>query len=533
MDLNVASPINHGDNAWMLTSTALVFIMCLGLGFFYGGLARTNHTLSLMFLMMISTCVVTIQWYFWGYSLTYSVTTNNNFIGNLHHIIARHVDNVPHPNAPTIPGGTYFIYQCMFAIITPALAFGSTAERMKIGPVVIFLFVWSTLVYNVIAMWVWNPKGWLYKLGVHDFAGGIAVHLGSGAAAGAYALLIGDRKDYSKHGHFTPNNVAFVFLGTAFLWFGWFGFNGGSEGAADGRAANAVIVTHIAGAVGGAVWVYIDFLRTKKWSLVGICTGAVAGLATITPASGFVTPSSSLAFGFFGAIICYACVLYKNILFPFDDCLDVFAVHYVSGIVGTFMNGIFAEQAVIAMGYPPGATNVPLGGWFDRHWIQLPIQMAGIGAASVWSFGMTYLILWVMLKCGLRLRLRDDEEDLGTDLAILGETAYGFMEPAHGHGHDPEKGEKMTSAPEQMEAVPELPNIVPISSNSEVAEVAAAAKAERNSMIGMASGSIARLSTGSITQIQKTPEGESSTSATEVAVVSTPSAEETPAEETQ
>ncbi|ORX84214.1 ammonium transporter [Basidiobolus meristosporus CBS 931.73] len=419
--------LDPGDTAWTVVSAALVFLMCLGLGFFYGGLARSNHTLSLMFLMMVSTCVVSLQWYFWGYSLTFSETTNNSFIGNLHHIVARHIGREPHSNAPTIPSSTYFIYQCMFAVITPALAFGSTAERMKIGPVIIFLFIWSTLVYNICAMWVWNPLGWLAKLGVQDYAGGTTVHLTSGAAAGAYALLIGERRDYNKQSHFAPNNVAFVFLGTAMLWFGWFGFNGGSALAANARGMNAVVVTHLAGCVGGLVWVMIDYYNTKKWSLVGICTGAVAGLATITPAAGFVTASSSLAFGLFGALICHFCVANKNRLFPFDDCLDVFAVHYVSGIVGTLMTGIFSQQSVIALSYPEGAQNIPLGGWFDRHWIQVPVQLAAIGAITGWSFVVTYLTLWVMEKSGLKLRLRDDEELMGTDLAVLGETAYGFM----------------------------------------------------------------------------------------------------------
>jgi Amt family ammonium transporter len=244
--------IDTGDVAWVITSTALVFVMCTGLGFFYSGLARAKHALSLMFLMMLSISVVSVQWYFWGYSLAFS-PTGSAFIGDLHYIILRNVGEEPHPNAPTIPNSLFFVFQCMFAVITPALAFGATAERMKIMPAIIFLFVWSTLVYDIVAHWVWGPNGWLVELGAMDYAGGTPVHCASGVAAVAYAIVLGKRRDYNESDS-SPHNVSFVYLGTALLWFGWMGFNGGSALAANPRGIQAIVNSHLAASVAGFVW---------------------------------------------------------------------------------------------------------------------------------------------------------------------------------------------------------------------------------------------------------------------------------------
>ncbi|KAG0293894.1 hypothetical protein BGZ96_002117 [Linnemannia gamsii] len=414
-----------GDIAWVLTSTALVFLMCPGLGLFYAGMARMKHSLSLMMLSVLAVALVSIQWYFWGFSLTFS-TTGGPFIGNLDHFVGRGISWEPHPSAPNVPMSAFFLFQLMFAAITPALAYGATAERMRIMPSILFLFVWSTLVYDVITYWVWGPNGWLTVMGVMDYAGGTPVHISSGSAAVAYAMVLGKRKDYN-HPSTVPHNVAFVFIGTALLWFGWFGFNGGSALAANARGIQTIINSHLSACVGGIVWVMLDYRHNKKLTLIGFCTGAVAGLATITPGSGFVSSSSSLVFGFVGAGVCNLCVSWKS-KYHFDDALDVFAVHYVGGLIGLILTGIFAQQSIIGLSYPAGATDVPLGGWLDGNYRQVLVQLAAIGSVTVWSFVVTYGILVVMNKIpGLRLRLKDDEEELGTDMAQMGETAYGFM----------------------------------------------------------------------------------------------------------
>ncbi|KAL1923736.1 uncharacterized protein VTP21DRAFT_8716 [Calcarisporiella thermophila] len=414
--------VNNGDVAWVIVATAFVFAMHIGLGFFYAGLARAKHALSLMFLMLLSVAVVSLQWYLLGYSLTFS-ETGSRFIGDLTNAVGRGIGMKPNSLAPSIPSSMFFVFQLMFASITPALAFGSSAERMRIAPAIVFLFVWETLVYDVITSWVWGPNGWLKALGVMDFAGGTPVHIASGLAAVAYAIVVGKRRDYVDFN--VPHSPSFVFLGTGFLWFGWFGFNGGSSLTADARGVQALISTHLSGCVGGLAWILMDYRLKRKWSMIGFCTGAVAGLATITPASGYVTSASSLAFGFLGGIICNLAVTYKH-KYNFDDALDVFAVHYVGGIVGLILTGVFAQRDIVSLSYPPGA-EVPLGGWLDGNWMAVPIQLAAIASVSAWSFVVTYIILFVMNKIpGLHLRLCDQEEAMGTDEVEIGEKCYNF-----------------------------------------------------------------------------------------------------------
>ncbi|KAG0055501.1 hypothetical protein BGZ83_008377 [Gryganskiella cystojenkinii] len=433
MDPKSSIPTEYkpGDIAWVLTSTALVFLMCPGLGLFYAGMARMKHSLSLMMLSVLAVALVSIQWYFWGFSLTFS-TTGGPFIGNLDHFVGRGIGWEPHPSAPNVPMSAFFLFQLMFAAITPALAYGASAERMRILPSILFLFIWSTLVYDVITYWVWGPNGWLTVMGVMDYAGGTPVHISSGSAAVAYAMVLGKRKDYN-HPSTVPHNVAFVFIGTALLWFGWFGFNGGSAVAANARGIQTIINSHLSACVGGLVWVMLDYRHNKKLTLIGFCTGAVAGLATITPGSGFVSSSSSLVFGLVGAAVCNMCVSWKS-KYHFDDALDVFAVHYVGGLIGLLLTGVFAQQSIIALSYPVGAANVPIGGMLDGNFHQILVQLYAITSVTAWSFVVTYGILYLMnLFPGLRLRLEDHEEELGTDMAQMGETAYGFL-PLLGRG---------------------------------------------------------------------------------------------------
>lgn len=419
--------INSGDTAWVLICTALVFIMSPALGFFYAGLARAKNALSLMYLTVLSVAVVSFQWYLIGYSLTFS-ETGGRFIGDSAHFLLRGVGMKPALPGQTIPASAFMIFQAMFAAITPALAFGSAAERMSLGPAILFIFVWTTLVYDVITNWLWNANGWLATLGCIDYAGGIPVHISSGLAAVAYAMVLGKRRDYHENVN-TPHNVSFVFLGLALMWFGWFAFNAGSALAANARSVNSLVATHLSACTAAVVWVLLDYRQTRKWSIIGLCTGAVAGLATITPGSGYVSPSSSLAFGVIGSMVCYVAIHYKHKM-GIDDCLDVFGVHYVGGLVGLILTGVFAQQSVIALGYPEGTSTdiMPKGGWLDGNWMQVPYQLAGILAVSAWSFVVTYIILIVINAIPtLYLRLADEDEVIGTDWAEMGERAYGYL----------------------------------------------------------------------------------------------------------
>ncbi|CAG8798419.1 18185_t:CDS:2 [Gigaspora margarita] len=411
-------PYQSGDIAWTLTSTALVFIMIPGVGYFYSGMARSKNALSLIMLGMLSVGVVSFQWWLWGYSLTFGPSASH-FIGNLDHAFLLNVGFEQQSSiTTTVPALVYAIYQCMFAAITPALAIGSAAERGRIAPASIFIFVWSTIVYDVVACWTWNIDGWAAKLGTLDFAGGTPVHISSGTAALAYCIIVGKR-----HGHgtdeFKPHNIANVVLGAALLWFGWFGFNGGSELAANTRAATACVVTNLAAAVGGLVWTLMDFRLEKKISALGFCSGVVAGLVAITPASGYVEAYSGAIFGIAAGVICNLAVKLKHI-FDFDDALDVFAVHAVGGLVGNILTGIFASRKVFAL----DSLDHP-GGWIDGNWIQMGYQLANSGAAIAYTFVMTYIILFVMDKIpGLSLRVDLDSETKGLDESELGELAY-------------------------------------------------------------------------------------------------------------
>ncbi|KAI9250021.1 ammonium transporter AmtB-like domain-containing protein [Sporodiniella umbellata] len=418
---------NSGDTAWVMICACLVFLMTPALGFFYAGLARAKNALSLMYLTVLSVAVVSFQWYLIGYSLTFS-GTGGRFIGDSANFLLKDVGMKPALDGQTIPGLAFMIFQAMFAAITPALAFGSAAERMSLGPAIVFIFVWTTAVYDIITCWVWGPNGWLLQMGVMDYAGGTPVHISSGLAAVAYAMVVGKRRDYHENVN-TPHNVSFVFLGLALMWFGWFAFNAGSALAANARSVNSLVCTHLSACTAAVVWVLLEYRHTRKWSIVGLCTGAVAGLATITPGSGFVSPSSSLAFGLIGAVVCYISLYYKHKM-GIDDALDVFGVHYIGGLVGLVLTGVFAQQNIIALGYPEGTAieSIPLGGWLDGHWMQVLYQLTAIVAVSAWSFAVTYIILFIINKIpSFNLRLMDEDEIIGTDWAQMGERAYGYL----------------------------------------------------------------------------------------------------------
>ncbi|KAI9599583.1 ammonium transporter 1 [Syncephalis fuscata] len=420
-----AMPLNNGDQAWVLTSTALVFIMIPGVGYFYSGMARSKNALSLIFLSMLSLAVVGLEWFIWGYSLTLA-KDGSVFIGNLKQAFLMNVGDTPHPNAPTVSGTVYCTYQSMFAALTPALAFGAAAERSRILPAIVFLFIWSTVVYNPIAYWTWAPNGWLRTLGSLDYAGGTPVHMSSGFAALAYALVVGRRHGFGKE-DFKPHNYANVMLGTALLWFGWLGFNPGSAVAANGRAGMAAIVTNVAAAAAGLTWLLLAYRHERKLSSFHFCSGAVAGLVAITPASGFVQPWAALVFGIIAGCVCHFAGDLKHRL-GYDDALDVFSVHGVGGLVGNLLTGIFTDASIAQL---DGA--VIEGGWINGNWIQLPIQMAASAAGASWAFGITFIILFIMNKIpALRLRVDEEEEALGLDVTQMGEYNYDqIMKPTN------------------------------------------------------------------------------------------------------
>ncbi|KAI7860189.1 ammonium transporter AmtB-like domain-containing protein [Circinella umbellata] len=422
MDPEYGSQFSSGDVGFILLCMGLVWLMIPGIGYFYSGMARSKNALSLIMCCLMSLVVVTVQWFIWGYSLTFSKTASS-FIGNMDNALLRNVLGDPSIGSDKIPDIVFAIFQCMFAALTPALAIGAAAERARLLPMMIFIFIWSTIVYDPIACWTWNPNGWSAKLGGLDFAGGTPVHISSGFASLAYAIILGKRRGHgsiSNGEDFKPHNMSNVVLGTAFLWFGWFGFNGGSALAGNMRAAMACVVTNLAAAVGAITWLVMDYRIERKFSALGFCSGAVAGLVAITPASGFVGPGPAVAIGFVGGVSCNLAVHLKRLL-KFDDAVDVFAVHGVGGYVGSILTGLFAEQYIANL---DGVTEIA-GGWMNHNWIQLGHQLADATAGAAWSFCITYIILFVMDHIpGLSLRVDPEVELQGLDAAEIGEMAY-------------------------------------------------------------------------------------------------------------
>ncbi|KAJ9133840.1 Ammonium transporter [Pleurostoma richardsiae] len=448
-DLNVY--YSSGDFAWILSSSALVLLMIPGVGFFYSGLARRKSALSLIYLSLMSIAVIGFQWFFWGYSLTFS-HTGSSYIGDLTNFGLMKVLGQPSVGSTKIPDLLFCLYQGMFAAITPALAIGCAADRARMLPCLVFIFVWGTIVYDPIAYWTWNGNGWSFKMGGLDFAGGTPVHISSGAAALAYSLMLGKRTGYSKNQGlpYRPHNVTHVVLGTVFLWVGWFGFNGGSALAANLRAVMACIVTHIAASVAGFTWCLLDYRLERKWSTVGFCSGAIAGLVAITPASGFVPAWAAVIFGVVGGIVCNFATKIK-FLIGVDDALDVFAEHGVGGIVGNLLTGLFAADYIAHL---DGFSEID-GGWLNHHYIQLAYQLADSVAGFSYSFGMTCIILFIMnFIPGLSLRVSPEEEELGLDDAQLGEFAYDYVELTRHADDILHNGEGASSTPGSVKESP-------------------------------------------------------------------------------
>ncbi len=406
-------PINTGDTAWVMISTALVMLMTPGLALFYGGLVRRKNVLSTIMHSFFMLALVSVTWVLWGYSLAFGPDTGLGLIGSLDWIGLEGVTGAPSDTyAPGIPHLAFMAFQMMFAIITPALITGAFAERKRFKAFVLFSVLWSTLVYAPIAHWVWSPDGWLYGLGVLDFAGGTVVHLSSGVAALVAALVVGRRLGLVQPAT-EPHDVPMTVLGAGLLWFGWFGFNAGSALGANGLAATALVTTNTAAAMAALTWVTISWLHRGSPSVIGAAVGAVAGLVAITPAAGFVTPAAAVLIGFGVGIACYGASLLR-LRSRVDDALDVFAVHGVGGAFGAVATGVFATVAVNEAGRD---------GLLAGNAGQVLIQVFGAGVVALYSALATGAIL-LAVNVMVRIRVPDDAEEAGLDLAQHGEIAY-------------------------------------------------------------------------------------------------------------
>ncbi|MCK9293660.1 MAG: ammonium transporter [Desulfobulbaceae bacterium] len=405
--------ISGADTAFILISAALVLLMTPGLAIFYAGMVRGKNVLATILQSFIMISVISIEWVYLGYSMSFGPDLGG-FIGDLSFFSLNGVTSAPSEfYATTIPQNVFMIYQCMFAIITPALITGAFAERMRFGPFLIFGLAWTILVYNPVCHWVWGNGGWLAAKGVLDFAGGLVVHLTSGMAALASVIVLGPRKGLGRES-FMPHSLPMTLLGTGLLWFGWFGFNGGSALAANGIAATAFISTHLAGMAGMGMWLLVEWIHRKKPTTLGAASGAIAGLATVTPGAGFITPHSAIIIGIIAGFSCYLAVNLKNRI-GFDDSLDVVGIHGLGGIIGTICLGLFATKSV----NPNGAD-----GLFAGNAAFLTTQIFGVAVVGAYAFTVSLILLKIIdLTCG-GLRVSRENEILGLDQSVHTETAY-------------------------------------------------------------------------------------------------------------
>jgi Amt family ammonium transporter len=406
--------MNSGDTTFVLVSAALVMLMTPGLALFYGGMVRSKNVLGTIMQSFILLGVITLEWVLWGYTMAFG-PDHGGIIGGLSWFGLNGVGMAPSADyGSTIPHMAFMIFQCMFAVITPALITGAFAERVKFSAFLLFTLLWATFVYNPLAHWVWGVGGWMGKLGALDFAGGTVVHISSGVSALAAAILVGRRKGYGRVAYI-PHNLPMTITGAALLWFGWFGFNAGSALAANGLAANAFVVTHVASAAAALSWMFVEWLHRGKATTLGVASGAVTGLVAITPGSGFVGPVSSILIGGMAGIICYGGVLLKGKL-GYDDSLDVVGIHGLGGTWGALATGLFASTAVNA-----NAAN----GLFFGNPGQLWIQLISVIVTMAFAFGMTLVILKVV-DVVLGLRVEEDAEERGLDTSLHNEAGYSY-----------------------------------------------------------------------------------------------------------
>jgi len=405
-----APVLNSGDTAWMLTATALVLFMTIpGLSLFYAGMVRSKNVLSILMQCFAIASVMTILWVVFGYSIAFG--GEGAFWGGLDKLFLKGVtvDSL----SGTIPETVFMTFQMTFAIITPALIVGAFAERMKFSAMLIFMTLWLLVVYAPITHWVWGDGGWLGGKGILDFAGGTVVHINAGIAGLVAALVLGKRRGYPKTA-MPPHNLGLTMIGAAMLWVGWFGFNAGSELAADGVAGMAMAVTQIAAATAAATWMFSEWITHGKPSVLGIASGAVAGLVAITPASGYVGPMGALAIGLAAGVGCFLASTKIKRAFGYDDALDVFGVHAVGGIIGALLTGVFAATALGGAGF---------GGEIKSIGEQVGVQFYGI-IATIFYTGIVTLIILKVLDAVMGLRVNEDQETEGLDIALHDERGY-------------------------------------------------------------------------------------------------------------
>lgn len=406
--------INTGDTAWVLMATALVMLMTPGLGLFYGGMVRRKNVLATILQSFILIGIVGVQWVLYGYSLAFG-PDKWHFIGSLDWAGLRNVGITPNATySATIPHQAFMMFQMMFAVITPALITGAFAERIRFKSFLIFTLLWVTLVYDPVCHWVWAPGGWLRELGALDFAGGMVVHICSGIAALACALVIGRRKGYGKD-DMTPHNVTMTIIGAALLWFGWFGFNAGSALAANGLAVSAFVATNTAAASAALSWTFIEWWHRGRPTALGAASGAVAGLVAITPASGFVGPLAAIIIGGVVSVLCYFAIAMKGRL-GYDDSLDVFGIHGVGGTWGALATGVFATVAINSAG---------ANGLLHGNAGLITKQLIAIAAVFAYSFVLTVFLL-KLTGVFSDLRVTHEEEESGLDVTQHGEVGYSF-----------------------------------------------------------------------------------------------------------
>ncbi|OGP74906.1 MAG: ammonia channel protein [Deltaproteobacteria bacterium RBG_16_49_23] len=406
--------MDSGDTSWLLISSALVMLMTPGLALFYGGMVRSKNVLGTIMQSFIALGVITIQWVLYGYSLAFGPDIGG-IIGSLKWIGLRGVGLDPFPDySATVPHQAFMIFQMMFAVITPALITGAFAERFKFKTYLVFLILWATFVYDPLAHWVWGIGGWIKNLGALDFAGGLVVHISSGIAALAAALVVGKRKGYGEE-PMPPHNLTMTLLGAALLWFGWFGFNGGSAIASGSLATSAFVVTHISAASAALSWMMAEWAYRGNPTALGGASGAVAGLVAITPASGYVGPIPAIVIGLAAGVLCYIAINLKN-RFGYDDSLDVVGVHGVGGTWGALATGLFASKAINSAGND---------GLFFGNPSLLGIQALTVLVAWIYSFVVTLFLLKILDRT-MGLRVSEEHEMNGLDISQHGESGYSF-----------------------------------------------------------------------------------------------------------
>ncbi len=401
--------ISAGDTAWMLTSTALVLMMTIpGLALFYGGMVRKKNVLATLMQSFAITCVVTLLWWFIGYSWAFTPGSSPYWVGGTSRLFLNGMSIMKDANtltvshlALTIPETVYAMFQLTFAIITPALIAGAFADRMKFSAMLVFMAAWSLLVYCPIAHWVWEPSGWLSAKGVLDYAGGTVVHINAGVAALASCIVLGKRVGYGKE-PMPPHNLTFTLIGASLLWVGWFGFNAGSAGAADGRAGMAMAATQIATAAAALAWMFIEWISKGKPSVLGIASGAVAGLVAITPASGFVGPTPAVVIGLVAGVGCFFAATSLKSALGYDDSLDAFGVHGIGGIIGALLTGVFASKEI------SGADGSVI------------TQLWGVGTTVIYGFVVSFILL-KLIDITIGLRVTEEQEREGLDISMHGE----------------------------------------------------------------------------------------------------------------